>query len=100
MLQKTTICIMTGVTEAMMPNIVRVGGCGESTGRRVLERIKLPRTIASKKFTPRKKVPHRKTKRIKIDGAIIISSELTNRDKIFNNARCNKNIAKMKRTVR
>jgi hypothetical protein len=28
---------------------------------RVLERIKLPRTIASKKFTPRKKVPHRKT---------------------------------------
>jgi hypothetical protein len=79
---------------------VRGGGCGESTERRVLERIKLPRTIASKKFTPRKKVPYRKTKRIKIDGAIIISSELTNRDKIFNNARCNKNIAKMKRTVR
>jgi hypothetical protein len=74
--------------------------CGESTERRVLERIKLPRTIASKKFTPRKKVPHRKTKRIKIDGAIIIISELMNGDKIFNNARCNKNIAKMKRTVR
>jgi hypothetical protein len=95
-----TICIVTGVTEATMPNIVRGGGCGESTGHRVLKRIKLPRTIASKKFTPRKKVPHRKTKRIKIDGAIIISSELTNRDKIFNNARCNKNIAKMKRTIR
>jgi hypothetical protein len=91
---------LTGVTEVTMPNIVRGGGCGESTGRRVLERIKLPRTIASKKFTPRKKVPHRKTKRIKIDGAIIVSTELTNRDKIFNNARCNKNIAKMKRTVR
>jgi hypothetical protein len=91
---------MTRVTEATMPNIVRGGCCGESTERRVLERIKLPRTIASKKFTPRKKVPHRKTKRIKIDGAIIISSELTNRDKIFNNARCKKNIAKMKRTVR
>jgi hypothetical protein len=27
------------------------GGCGESTGCRVLEIIKLPRTIASKKFT-------------------------------------------------
>jgi hypothetical protein len=91
---------MTGVTEATMPNIVRGGGCGESTERRVLERIKLPHTIASKKFTPRKKAPYRKTKRIKIDGAIIISSELTNRDKIFNNARCNKNIAKMKRMVR
>jgi hypothetical protein len=91
---------MTGVTEATMPNIVRGGGCGESTARWVLERIKLPRTIASKKFTPRKKIPHKKTKRIKIDGAIIISSELTNRDKIFNNARCNKNIMKMKRMVR
>jgi hypothetical protein len=91
---------MTRVTEATMPNIVRGGGCGESTGCRVLERIKLPRTIASKKFKPRKKIPHRKTKRIKIDGAIIISSELTNRDKIFNNARCNKNITKMKRTIR
>jgi hypothetical protein len=91
---------MTGMTEATMPNIVRGGGCGESMGRRVLERIKLPRTIASKKFTPRKKVPHGKTKRIKIDGAIIISSELTNGDKIFNNARCNKNITKMKMTVR
>jgi hypothetical protein len=91
---------MTRVIEATMPNIMRGGGCGESMGRRVLDRIKLPRTIASKKFTPRKKVPHRKTKRIKIDGAIIISSELTNRDKIFNNARCNKNITKMKRTVR
>jgi hypothetical protein len=91
---------MTGVTEATMPNIVRGGGCGESMGRRVLERIKLPRTIASKKFTPRKQIPHRKTKRIKIDGAIIISSELTNRDNFFNNARCNKNITKMKRTVR
>jgi hypothetical protein len=91
---------MTGVTKATMPNIVRGGGCGENTGRRVLERIKLPCTIASKKFTPRKQVPHRKTKRIKIDRAIIISSELTKRDKIFNNARCNKNIAKMKRTIR
>jgi hypothetical protein len=42
MLRKTTICIMTRVSEATMPNIVRGGGCGESTGRRVLERIKLP----------------------------------------------------------
>jgi hypothetical protein len=95
-----TICIVTGVTEATMPNIMRGGGCGESTGCRMLERIKLPHTIASKKFTPRKNVPHRKTKRIKIDRAIIISNELMNGDKIFNNARCNKNIVKMKRMFR
>jgi hypothetical protein len=100
MLRKTTICIVTGVTEAAMPNIVRGSGCGESMGRRMLERIKLHRTIASKKLTPREKGPSQKNKRVKIDGAIIISSELTNKDKIFNNARCNKNITKIKRTVR
>jgi hypothetical protein len=100
MLRKTTICIVTGVTEATMSNIVRGGGCGESTGRRVLERINLPHTIALKKFTPRKKGPSQKNQKVKINGEIIISSELANRDKIFNNARCNKNIAKMKRTVR
>jgi hypothetical protein len=33
-------------------------------------------------------------------GAIIISSELTDGDKIFNNTRCNDNITKMKRTIR
>jgi hypothetical protein len=72
----------------------------ESTGHRVLERIKLPRNIASKKLTSGNKVLHRKTKRIKIYGAILTSSELTDRDKIFNNARCNKNITKLKRTLR
>jgi hypothetical protein len=94
------ICIITGVTETMIPNIVRGGGCGESMGCRVLKIIKLLFTIASKKLTPRKKVPHRKTKRVKIYRAIIISSELMNEHKIFNNARCNKNITKMKRMVR
>jgi hypothetical protein len=63
MLRKTTICIVTGMTEATMPNIVRGGGCGESTGRQVLERIKLPHTIASKKFTPRKKGPSQKNQK-------------------------------------
>jgi hypothetical protein len=36
------IGIMTKVTEATMPNIMRGGDYGESTGRPVLERIKLP----------------------------------------------------------
>jgi hypothetical protein len=66
----------------------------------VLERIKLLRIIASKKLTPGKKVLHRKTKMVKFYGAIIISSELTDGGKIFNNARCNENITKMKRTFR
>jgi hypothetical protein len=76
------------------------GGHGESTGRRVLEGIKLPRTIASKKLTLGTKVLRRKTKRVKIYRAIIISSELTDGDKIFNYARCNRNITKMKLMIR
>jgi hypothetical protein len=65
-----------------------------------LESVKLPRTVTPKKPTPSKKVLHRETKRVKIDGAVIISSKLTNGDKIFNNVRCNENIAKMKRMIR
>jgi hypothetical protein len=61
----------------------------------VLESVKLPCTV-----TPSKKVLHREIKRVKIDGAIIISGKLTNRHKIFNNARCNNNITKIKRTSR
>jgi hypothetical protein len=57
--------VMTGLTEAMMQNIVRGGGHDESTGRWVLERIKLPHTIASKKITPGKKVLQRKSKESK-----------------------------------
>jgi hypothetical protein len=37
-----TIGVVTGVTEATMPNIKSGGGRVENTGRLVLERIKLP----------------------------------------------------------
>jgi hypothetical protein len=94
------IGIVTRVTKVTMPNIMRGGGRGERMGHRVLERINLPRTIASKKLTPRNKVLHRKNKRIKIYRAIFTSSELTDGDKIFNNARCNQNMTKLKRMVR
>jgi hypothetical protein len=94
------ISVMTEMTEATVPSIMSGGGGSESTGRQALESVKLLRTVTPKKLTPSKKVLHRETKRVKIDGAIIISSKLTNRDKIFNNARCNKNIAKMKRPIR
>jgi hypothetical protein len=100
MLGKTTISVMTGMTETTVPCIMSCGGGSESTGRRALESVKLPRTVTPKKFTPSKKVLHRETKRVKIDRTVIISSKLMNRDKIFNNARCNENIAKMKRTIR
>jgi hypothetical protein len=47
MLRKTTIGVMTGVTEMTMSNIMRGGGRGEGTGHRVLERIKLHRVKRS-----------------------------------------------------
>ena len=80
---------MTGVTKSTMPNIMGGGGGGESTGRRALKRVKLPRTITSEKLTPSEKVLHRKTKRVKSDYVIIISSKLTDRNKVLNYARCN-----------
>jgi hypothetical protein len=49
---------------------------------------------------PDKEAPHRKTNRVKIYGAIIISTELTDGDKICNDARCSENITKMKRMIR
>jgi hypothetical protein len=58
----------------------------------MLERIKLPRTIAPKKLTPGKKFLHRKTKRVKINRIIIICSKLTDRYKILNDARSNEDI--------
>jgi hypothetical protein len=100
MLGKTTISVMTGMTEATVPCIMSGGSGSESMGRQVLESVKLSHTVTPKKFTPSKKVLHRETKRVKIDRTVIISSKLMNRDKIFNNARCNENIAKMKRTIR
>ena len=89
MLRKTTISVMAGVTQTTVPNIMRGGGGGESTRRRWLNRIKLPRTIAPKKLTPGNEVVHRINKRVKIDRTVVIGSKLSDRDKIFNYARSN-----------
>jgi hypothetical protein len=81
---------MSGMTKPTMPNVMWGGGGGESTrGRRTRERVKLPRTIAPKDLAPGKRVLHRKTERVKSDDAVIIGSELTNRNKIFDNVWCN-----------
>jgi hypothetical protein len=74
MLEKTMISVMTGMTEATVPCIMSSGGGSESTGHRALESVKLPHTIALKKFMPSKKVLHRETKRVKIDRTVIINS--------------------------
>ena len=89
MLREATVSVMSWVTKATVPNVVRGGERGEGTRRRwTCERVKLPRTIAPKDLSPGMKVLHRETKRVKSDDAVVISSELTNRNKIFDNTRC------------
>ena len=89
MLREATIGIMAGVTEATVPQVMRGGERGEGARRRrTCERVELPYTIAPKDLAPGMKVLHREAKRVKSDDAMIISSELMNGNKIFDNARC------------
>jgi hypothetical protein len=48
--------------------------------------------IASKHHGPGEKILHRETIRVKLNGTMVIDSELPNRNQIFNNVRNNKNI--------
>ena len=100
MFGKATISVVSRVTETAMPSIMGDGGRGEGTGRRKLKGIKLPRTVTPKKLTLGDEVLHRKTKRVKCDGTIVIGSKLADRNQIFNDARCNKDILQVKRTIR
>lgn len=45
------------------------------------------------------KILHRETKRVKFDGAVIIPSELTNRDEIFDNLRGNESMRDVEKSV-
>jgi hypothetical protein len=53
-------------------------------------------TVTPNDLAPSRKILHRTTKRIKFHTAVIINSELSNRDKILNKVRGKKNIIKMK----
>jgi hypothetical protein len=48
--------------------------------------------VASKNHSPGKKILHRETIKIKLNGTIVIDSEFPNRNKIFDNVRNDKNI--------
>ena len=89
MLREATVSIMAGMTGTTVPHVVRGGERGEGARRRrACECVEIPRTIAPKDLAPGMMVLHRETKRVKSDDAMIISSELTNGNKVFDNARC------------
>jgi hypothetical protein len=61
----------------------------------LVKRIKWPGAIAAKNHDPGWKSLHRKTKRIKFNGTIVVSGKLPNGYKIFDNIGNDKNIAKI-----
>jgi hypothetical protein len=83
------------VAEAAVPKVRMVledeGGMVES----LAHGVQWAGTIASKNHGPGEKILHRKTIRIKLDRTIIIDSELSNRNQIFDNVRNDKNIVKI-----
>ena len=55
-------------------------------------------TIAPGDHVPGTKILHREAKRVKLNGAVVVSHKLANRKEILNDVRSNKDIIKIKRT--
>ena len=64
-----------------------------------MERIEVARAIAPGDHVPGLQVLHRKAKRIKFDGTIIIGGKTMNGNQILNNVGGHQNIAKNKITM-
>jgi len=85
------------VTETTVPS---VGGCdiGEKgscgCGGAGAKGVEVTDTIATKNHAPSTKVLDKETKRAKFHGNRVVSSETTNKNKIFNNGRNKKYIIK------
>jgi hypothetical protein len=57
------------------------------TGGRSLHRVESSEAIASENLGPGTQILHRETNRVKFNGDMIISSELTHGQKVFDNVR-------------
>jgi hypothetical protein len=76
--------VTSKMTETAMP---KCGGCSEerrSAGGGCMERVEVTGAIAPGDHVPGLQVLHRKAKRIKLDGAVIIGGKTTNRNQILN----------------
>jgi hypothetical protein len=89
--------VMARVSKSAMPEVGDGGGEEGLSLSRTAEWVERAGTIASKENGLGKKILHRKTKRIKLDGTKIINCELANRDKVFDDMWNNENIMKVKR---
>ena len=72
------------MTETAMP---KGGGCGEErggVGGGCIEWVEVTGAIAPGDHVPGLQILHRKAKRIKLDGAVIVGCKTTNRNQILN----------------
>jgi hypothetical protein len=90
--------IMTGVTETTMPSHRRGGDCKNRrcrcrwSGSRQAKCVERPGAVTPSEKGPGGKILHRKTKWVKLHGTRVVSSELTDGNKILNNVGSNKNV--------
>ena len=96
--------LMARMTKSTMPQVGRGSRSssdkcrGRLCGLRSVQVVEGPRTIAPGDHVPGTKILHRKAERVKFDGAMIISGELSNGDEFLNNMWSNKDIIKIQRT--
>ena len=60
-----------------------------------MEGIEVASTIAPDDLVPSSKVLYRKAKGVKLDGTMIVNGKLTNKNKILDKVRSDKNIIKI-----
>jgi hypothetical protein len=90
--------ITPGVAEMTMPSRRSGGRCknmwgrGRSSRSRQAKRVEGPRVVTPSEKGPGGKILHRKTKRVKLHGTRIVSSELTYGKKILNDVGGNKDV--------
>ena len=102
--------IASGVTTATMPCSRRCGGSKTSScvrrrrrrrgGMRKPKGVEGAGAVTSEEGAPSSRVLHSKTRRVKLDRTRIISSKTTNREKIVDQRRSDKDIGKTKRAGR
>lgn len=70
------------MTEVVMPEVGAGGNVGMWSGRCCGDGVKFASTIAAKHHTLGRDILDRKTKSVKFDRTVVVSSELTNRQQI------------------
>jgi len=68
------------------------------SGRRKAKGVKGPRAVTPEERTPGGQILYSEARRVKLDGTRVVSSKLTNRKKVINHPRSNKDIGKAKKT--